>query len=151
MTGPAQTSPTPEQMERASKIARRVLTDKVWKEARQRFINDATQADFEDHLVVVAGIHAALTAILQSDQQQAELVAALEPFAAMARVMEARAAMTFGRSVPDTEVVCESIGEMGFGILVMGHFRDALSLVPKPKGWGGMYYSKIREKGRSDG
>lgn len=81
MTDPAHASPTPEQMEMASKIARRVLADKVWKEARQRFINDATQADFEAHLVVVAGMHAALTAILQSDQQQAELLAHAEAMA----------------------------------------------------------------------
>jgi hypothetical protein len=67
------------------------------------------------------------------------LKAALEPFAAMGRVMETRATVTFGRMPPDSEIVCESSGEAGQGVLTMGHFRDAAALLPKAPGWGGMY------------
>jgi len=63
----------------------------------------------------------------------------LEPFAAMGRVIEARALITFGRVPPDREIVCESSGEVGMGILVMGHFRDAANLLPNAPGWGGQY------------
>lgn len=69
---------------------------------------------------------------------------ALEPFAAMGRVIEARAKLTFGRTVPDSEIVSESSGEVGMGILVMGHFRDAAALLPAAPGWGGYYRSPIR-------
>ena len=69
----------------------------------------------------------------------AELTAALAPFAAMGRVMEARARLTFGRMPKDNEIVCESSGEAGLGILTMGHFRDAAALLPDVPGWGGIY------------
>ena len=51
--------------ERAREIGGRLLQDKVWAEARQRFLNDATQQDFEDHLIRVAGEQAALLAFAQ--------------------------------------------------------------------------------------
>lgn len=109
MTDPAHASPTPEQMERASKIARRVLADKVWKEARQRFINDATQADFEAHLAVVAGMHAALTAILQSDQQQAELLALAEAMAGALEKISNPLVQDGDRNIMRTTQECASI------------------------------------------
>lgn len=68
-----------------------------------------------------------------------QMRAALEPFAAMGRVMEIRATVTFGKMPPDSEIVCESSGEAGIGILTMGHFRDAAALLPKAPGWGGVY------------
>lgn len=64
---------------------------------------------------------------------------ALKPFAAMGRVMDKRAKVTFGKRIPDTEIVCESSGEAGLGIITMGHFRDAASLLPDAPGWGGQY------------
>lgn len=73
-------------------------------------------------------------------RQEAEaLRLALEPFAAMGRVMETRARVTFGKVPKDSEIVCESSGEAGMGILTMGHFRDASALLPDAPGWGGMY------------
>lgn len=68
-----------------------------------------------------------------------ELRAALEPFAAMGRVMETRARVTFGKMPKDSEIVCESSGEAGMGILTMGHFRDAAATLPDAPGWGGFY------------
>lgn len=67
------------------------------------------------------------------------LRAALEPFAAMGRVMETRARVTFGKLPKDSEIVCESSGEAGMGILTMGHFRDAAATLPDAPGWSGMY------------
>lgn len=67
------------------------------------------------------------------------LVKALEPFAEMGRVMEVRARITLGKVPKDSEIVCESSGEVGMGILTMGHFRDAAALLPDAPGWGGMY------------
>lgn len=67
------------------------------------------------------------------------LRAALEPFAAMGRVMEIRARVTFGKMPKDSEIVCESSGEAGMGILTMGHFRDAAATLPDAPGWGGIY------------
>ncbi|MCW2405075.1 hypothetical protein M2336_001704 [Sphingobium sp. B1D7B] len=64
---------------------------------------------------------------------------ALEPFSAMGRVMETRARLTFGRVPKDHEIVCESSGEAGMGVLTMGHFRDAAALLPNAPGWGGVY------------
>jgi ribosomal protein L37E len=74
-----------------------------------------------------------------AEERDEQLRKALEPFAAMGRVMEKRAAITFGHMPKDTEIVCESSGEAGMGILTMGHFRDAAALLPDAPGWGGMY------------
>jgi len=54
--------------ERAREIGSRLLPDVIWSEARQRFLNDATQQDFEDHLIRVAGEQAALLAFAQQPQ-----------------------------------------------------------------------------------
>jgi hypothetical protein len=83
--------------------------------------------------------------------QADRLKAALEPFAAMGRVMETRARMTLGITPKDSEIVCESSGEAGLGILTMGHFRDAAALLPDAPGWGGMYKPLSREPLSTDG
>lgn len=75
----------------------------------------------------------------------AKLRAALEPFAAMGRVMEIRARVTFGKVPKDAEIVFESSGEVGMGVLTMGHFRDASSLLPNAQGWGGVYKALDRQ------
>ncbi len=75
------------------------------------------------------------------DTEVARLRAALEPFAAMGRVLEKRAAITFGRNPSDSEVLFQSSGEAGMGILCMGHFRDAAALLPNAPGWSGFYRS----------
>lgn len=59
--------------ELAREIGGRLLQDKVWAEARQRFLNDATQQDFENHLIRVAGEHAALLAFAQQPEGWASL------------------------------------------------------------------------------
>ncbi len=66
-------------------------------------------------------------------------VEALEPFAAFAQVAEAKSRMALGKVLSDEEILASISWEGGLGVLVMGHFRDALSLVPKPKGWSGLY------------
>lgn len=74
------------------------------------------------------------------------LRAALAPFAAMGRVIERRSIVTFGKMSADSEILCESSGEAGIGILTMGHFRDAAALIPDAPGWGGAYINpRIRE------
>lgn len=81
----------------------------------------------------------ASTAIAELQAQVEAMREALAPFAAMGRVMERRASITFGRHPKDSEIVCESSGEVGMGILTMGHFRDAAFLLPDAPGWGGQY------------
>ena len=76
--------------------------------------------------------------------QNAVLQEILEPFAAMGRVMEIRARVTFGKVPADSEIVCESSGEAGMGILTMGHFRDAAALLPDAPGWSGQYKPRAR-------
>lgn len=66
-------------------------------------------------------------------------VEALEPFAAFARVAEAKSRLALGKVLPDNEVIASTSWEGGLGVLVMGHLRDALTLVPDAKGWGGIY------------
>lgn len=68
-----------------------------------------------------------------------ELLEALEPFASIASVMEARDRMALGKVRSDDEIIAEISWEGGMGVLVMGHLRDALAMVPNPKGWGGLY------------
>jgi hypothetical protein len=89
-----------------------------------------------------------------AEERDEQLRKALEPFAAMGRVMEKRAAITFGHMPKDTEIVCESSGEAGMGILTMGHFRDAAALLPDAPGWGGMYqplFDRARPSASTDG
>jgi hypothetical protein len=90
-----------------------------------------------------AALERTLPASDEDVEKAAKLVerlrAALEPFAAMGRVMETRAIVTFGKTVPDSEIVCQSSGEAGHGILTMGHFRDAAALLPDAPGWSGLY------------
>ncbi|WP_433950823.1 hypothetical protein [Brevundimonas bullata] len=64
---------------------------------------------------------------------------ALGPFAAMARVIEARDRMALGKTRSDNEVIASVSWEGGLGVLTMGHLRDALTLAPNAKGWGGIY------------
>lgn len=78
-------------------------------------------------------------ALLDEIEAARVLREALEPFAAMGRLLEKRARITFGRDVPDDEILCESSGEVGRGVLTMGHFRDAMALLPNAPGWGGKY------------
>lgn len=54
--------------ERAREIGSRLLQSKVWAEARERYLNDATQQDFENHLIRVAGEQAALLAFAQQPE-----------------------------------------------------------------------------------
>lgn len=75
----------------------------------------------------------------QDDDKLRIAVEALEPFAAFARVAEAKSRMALGKVLSDDEILASVSWEGGLGVLVMGHFRDALSLAPKPKGWGGLY------------
>lgn len=81
-----------------------------------------------------------LIASARRDAEEIErLRAALEPFAAFAQVAEAKSRMALGEVLPDTKILTSLSWEGGLGVLVMGHFRDALSFVPKPKGWSGLY------------
>jgi hypothetical protein len=66
---------------------------------------------------------AALIERLSAERQG--LRGALEPFASMGAVLEARSRMTFGRVVPDDQKVCESSGEAGGACLRMRDFRRA--------------------------
>jgi hypothetical protein len=89
---------------------------------------------------IESGVRAALAASTPDVSDRVKVLEeALSPFAAMGRVMETRAVVTFGKQVPDSEIVCGSSGEVGLGVLTMGHFRDATALLPKAPGWGGMY------------
>lgn len=96
--------------------------------------------DCSVHPAVCADTEAeAITAWNTRQSADAALVEALEPFAAMGRVMEARARITFGKVPKDSDILFESSGEVGTGILTMGHFRDAAALLPNAPGWGGVY------------
>lgn len=74
-----------------------------------------------------------------ADKLRIALEEAVEPFAAFARVAEAKSRMALGKVLPDNEVIASISWEGGLGVLVMGHLRDALSMAPDAKGWGGLY------------
>lgn len=77
----------------------------------------------------------------EADRQSAEakleaVREALLPFGLMCRVLETRATVTFGNSVPDSERVCVSAGEAGVAVLTMGDFRQALAALDTEKAGG---------------
>lgn len=77
----------------------------------------------------------------------AELEAALAPFAAYMRAMDAYATLHRGKHLPDSKILAYSQTEMGTcGALCVGHFRDAKHVMadqPLP-GWSGQYRSPVR-------
>lgn len=79
----------------------------------------------------VSGSQAGGLAIQASD---AVLIEALKPFAAMGRVLERRGLMTFGRTVPDSERLLISDGEVGTAVISMRDFRRAVAAIAKATG-----------------
>lgn len=70
------------QEQQVANAGSRVLHDKVYAEARDRHISDATQSGFEHHLIRVAAEHGARIALSTSPQGTLdEAVELLKPFA----------------------------------------------------------------------
>lgn len=65
----------PDVLRLAEETARRLLVDKVWAEARQRFTNDATcPMDMTEHLIRVAGEYAAIAAIERTTELTVQFI-----------------------------------------------------------------------------
>lgn len=64
---------------------------------------------------------------------------ALEPFAAMARLLEKSLIFSGGKATDQSKVMVTN-NECGLSVLTYGHFLDALAVFGREaKGWGGMY------------
>lgn len=72
--------PCEERVMRARELAGMVSAKDVWSEARTRFVNDATQQDFEDHLIRVSSEHAIRLAFSDEGSGIGELREALRPY-----------------------------------------------------------------------